>query len=226
MKLLASVGWRREDVFITNVVKCRPPDNRDPQPDEIAACAPFLRRQLEVLDPALVVTLGRYSMGTFMPGARISQAHGTVRPVDPATGAGDALALRDVPPGGRTALDRGGAAELRRHGGGARGRCCSRANGGRSTRGRPRRRRSRTPRWWPRARAVAVAPEPVAIAVAVAVEDVPRPCHSKPSHSPTSTTTPHRRPSLAEPAPLPVAILVTGSLSPASDLQPDPGPTN
>jgi uracil-DNA glycosylase family 4 len=91
VKLLASIGWRREDVFITNVVKCRPPDNRDPQPDEIAACAPYLRRQLEVLDPAVVVTLGRFSMATFMPGARISQAHGTVRPVDPATGAGSAL---------------------------------------------------------------------------------------------------------------------------------------
>ena len=63
VKLLATIGWRREDVFITNVVKCRPPDNRDPQPDEIAACAPFLRRQLEVLDPAVVVTLGRFSMG-------------------------------------------------------------------------------------------------------------------------------------------------------------------
>jgi uracil-DNA glycosylase family 4 len=91
VKLLASIGWGRGDVFITNVVKCRPPDNRDPQPDEIAACAPFLRRQLEVLDPAVVVTLGRFSMGTFMPGARISQAHGTVRPVDPATGAASAL---------------------------------------------------------------------------------------------------------------------------------------
>lgn len=91
VKLLASIGWGRGDVFITNVVKCRPPDNRDPQPDEIAACAPYLRRQLAVLDPAVVVTLGRYSMGTFMPGARISQAHGTVRPVDPATGAPNAL---------------------------------------------------------------------------------------------------------------------------------------
>jgi uracil-DNA glycosylase, family 4 len=90
VKLLASIGWRREDVFITNVVKCRPPDNRDPQPDEIAACAPYLRRQLELLDPAVVVTLGRFSMGTFIPGAKISQAHGSVRPVDPATGARDA----------------------------------------------------------------------------------------------------------------------------------------
>ena len=93
VRLLGSLGWRREDVFITNVVKCRPPENRDPQPDEIAACAPYLRRQLEVLDPAVVVTLGRYSMGTFIPGARISQAHGTVHPVDPETGAANALAF-------------------------------------------------------------------------------------------------------------------------------------
>ena len=90
VRLLASIGWRREDVFITNIVKCRPPDNRDPEPDEIAACAPYLQRQLEILDPALVVTLGRHSMGRFMPGARISQAHGTVRRADPATGAADA----------------------------------------------------------------------------------------------------------------------------------------
>ena len=83
-------GWRRDDVFITNVVKCRPPDNRDPQPDEIAACEPYLRRQLEILDPAVVVTLGRHSMGRFMPAARIGQAHGTARPADPETGAADA----------------------------------------------------------------------------------------------------------------------------------------
>jgi uracil-DNA glycosylase len=93
VRLLASIGWQRDDVFITNVVKCRPPDNRDPQPDEIAACAPFLRRQLAILDPAVVVTLGRYSMGTFMPGARIGAVHGTTRPADPATGARDALAF-------------------------------------------------------------------------------------------------------------------------------------
>ncbi len=59
----------------------------------MAACAPFLRRQLEVLDPALVVTLGRFSLGTFMPGTRISQVHGTVRPVDAATGARAARAF-------------------------------------------------------------------------------------------------------------------------------------
>jgi DNA polymerase len=92
-ELIGAIGWRRSDVFITNVVKCRPPGNRDPEPDEIAACAPYLRRQLEALDPALVVTLGRFSLGTFMPGARISQVHGTVRPVDPATGARAAQAF-------------------------------------------------------------------------------------------------------------------------------------
>ncbi|MGH2466797.1 MAG: uracil-DNA glycosylase family protein [Candidatus Limnocylindrales bacterium] len=86
-ELLRSIGWRREDVFITNVVKCRPPGNRDPQPDEVAACAPFLRRQLASLDPALVVTLGRISLGTFMPGARIGAVHGTSRPVDATSGA-------------------------------------------------------------------------------------------------------------------------------------------
>jgi uracil-DNA glycosylase len=91
VKLLATLGWRRSEVFITNVVKCRPPENRDPEPDEVAACLPYLQRQLEVLDPALVVTLGRHSLGRFMPGARISQAHGTFAPADPATGARDAL---------------------------------------------------------------------------------------------------------------------------------------
>ena len=93
VKLLASLGWKRTDVFITNVVKCRPPENRDPLPDEIAACSPFLTRQLEVLDPAVVVTLGRYSMARFLPGVKISQVHGTVRPADPETGARNALVL-------------------------------------------------------------------------------------------------------------------------------------
>ncbi|HET7830648.1 MAG TPA: uracil-DNA glycosylase [Candidatus Limnocylindrales bacterium] len=93
VRMLGSIGWRRDDVFITNVVKCRPPDNRDPEADEIAACAPYLRRQLEVLDPAVVVTLGRFSMQTFIPGARIGQAHGTTHAIDPETGAANALAF-------------------------------------------------------------------------------------------------------------------------------------
>lgn len=89
-ELLRSIGWAREDVFIANVVKCRPPGNRDPEPDEIAACTPYLQRQLEVLDPAVVVTLGRFSMAHFRPGERITQIHGTRASVAPGTGARDA----------------------------------------------------------------------------------------------------------------------------------------
>jgi uracil-DNA glycosylase family 4 len=90
-ELLRSVDWSRQEVFITNVVKCRPPGNRDPEAAEIAACAPFLTRQLEALDPALVVTLGRFSMARFCPGAKITQIHGTFRPADPSSGAGKAM---------------------------------------------------------------------------------------------------------------------------------------
>jgi len=89
-ELLKAIGWRREEVYITNVVKCRPPGNRDPEPSEIAACAPYLKRQLEVLDPAVIVTLGRHSLQTFMPGARISAVHGTTAAANPETGARDA----------------------------------------------------------------------------------------------------------------------------------------
>ena len=86
-ELLRQIGWKRQEVFITNVVKCRPPGNRDPEPFEIEACAPYLKRQLAVLDPAVVVTLGRHSLGYFNPGARIGATHGTQHPVDPQTGA-------------------------------------------------------------------------------------------------------------------------------------------
>lgn len=92
-EMIESLGWHREDVFITNVVKCWPPGNRDPQPDEIAACAPFLRRQLQALDPTVVVTVGKHSLGAFMPGERISRVHGSARPADPATGARNAVAF-------------------------------------------------------------------------------------------------------------------------------------
>ena len=92
VKLLSTLGWRRQEVFITNIVKCRPPGNRDPEPDEIAACAPYLQRQLEVLDPAVIVTLGRFSMAHFRPGERITQIHGTAVPAPAETGARDAMA--------------------------------------------------------------------------------------------------------------------------------------
>ena len=86
-ELIGTIGWRREEVFITNVVKCRPPGNRDPLPDEIQACSRHLRHQLEVLDPAVVVTVGKFSLNSFRPGERIGRVHGTARQADPSSGA-------------------------------------------------------------------------------------------------------------------------------------------
>jgi uracil-DNA glycosylase len=78
-ELLRSIGWARDDVFITNVVKCRPPGNRDPEPAEEAACAEYLDRQELALDPSVVVTLGRHSLQRYLPGARIGAVHGQLR---------------------------------------------------------------------------------------------------------------------------------------------------
>lgn len=78
-KLLASINLRREDVYICNVIKCRPPGNRDPLPEEIEACRPFLDRQIELVRPKIIVTLGRYSMARYFPNAKISQIHGRPR---------------------------------------------------------------------------------------------------------------------------------------------------
>jgi uracil-DNA glycosylase len=78
-ELLRAVGWTREQVFIANVVKCRPPGNRDPEPDEIAACRPYLDRQEAALDPAVIVTLGRHSLRRYLPDARIGEVHGRLR---------------------------------------------------------------------------------------------------------------------------------------------------
>src|SRR4051812_38609861 len=81
-ELLAIAGLDRESVYIANVVKCRPPNNRDPEPAEIAACAPYLERQIALVNPKVIVTLGRYSMARFFPGERISGIHGTARMLD------------------------------------------------------------------------------------------------------------------------------------------------
>ncbi len=75
-ELLASIGLKRDQVWIGNIVKCRPPDNRDPLPDEINACAHFLERQIALLRPKVLVTLGRYSLARFFPGESISRVHG------------------------------------------------------------------------------------------------------------------------------------------------------
>lgn len=76
-RLLASIGLSREEVYICNIIKCRPPQNRDPLPKEIRACAKWLDRQIEIIKPKVIVTLGRYSLNKFLPGASISKAHGT-----------------------------------------------------------------------------------------------------------------------------------------------------
>jgi DNA polymerase len=78
-QLLASIGLKRSDVFIANVIKCRPPGNRDPLPEEIGACSPWLTQQIDIIRPKLIVTLGRYSMGRFLPGTAISRVHGEAR---------------------------------------------------------------------------------------------------------------------------------------------------
>jgi DNA polymerase len=75
-ELLASINMKRTDVYICNVIKCRPPNNRDPLPNEIEACRPYLDRQIELIKPRLIVTLGRYSMAKFLPKASISRVHG------------------------------------------------------------------------------------------------------------------------------------------------------
>lgn len=81
-EMLQSIGLERRQVFVTNVVKCRPPNNRDPLPPEIAACAPYLEKQIALVNPMLIVTLGRHSMARFFPGEKISAIHGTARVVD------------------------------------------------------------------------------------------------------------------------------------------------
>jgi uracil-DNA glycosylase family 4 len=78
-ELLQSIGLRREDVYICNVIKCRPPGNRDPLPEEVEACKPHLDRQIEIISPRMIVTLGRFSMERYFPGAKISQIHGQAR---------------------------------------------------------------------------------------------------------------------------------------------------
>jgi DNA polymerase len=80
-ELLASIGLTREQVFICNVVKCRPPGNRDPLPEEIDACAKYLDAQIRIIHPRIIVTLGRFSMARFFPGARISAIHGKARQI-------------------------------------------------------------------------------------------------------------------------------------------------
>ncbi len=81
-QLLTSNGFQREEVYITNVIKCRPPNNRDPLPIEVEACRGYLQRQIKLIKPRLIVTLGRYSLAWLMPRETISKAHGHLRTSD------------------------------------------------------------------------------------------------------------------------------------------------
>lgn len=74
--LLASIGLRREEVFIVNTVKCRPPENRNPQKSETAACAPLLTRQIQAIQPRVIATLGKHALAVFAPHAKIAEVHG------------------------------------------------------------------------------------------------------------------------------------------------------
>jgi len=81
-QLLASINLKREQVYIANVIKCRPLGNRDPLPTEIRDCRKWLERQIEIIHPKMIVTLGRYSMAMFFPGKSISKIHGTAQKRD------------------------------------------------------------------------------------------------------------------------------------------------
>jgi len=76
--LLLTIGLKREDIFIANVLKCRPPGNRDPLPAEAAACLPWLSRQVAIIDPLLIIPLGRHAMERFLPGMKISAVRGKI----------------------------------------------------------------------------------------------------------------------------------------------------
>lgn len=78
---LLKIAWPRASVYITNIVKRRPPDNRDPLPEEIAAYRPYLRRQIQTIDPAFIVTLGRFAMNYFLPDAKITRDQGKAFPL-------------------------------------------------------------------------------------------------------------------------------------------------
>lgn len=78
-ELLESIDLKREDVYIANTVKCRPPDNRDPRPEEIETCLPYLKKQILIIQPKIIATLGRFSMNLFFPKLKISQAHGKLQ---------------------------------------------------------------------------------------------------------------------------------------------------
>lgn len=81
-KLLAEIGLKRDEVYISNIVRFRPPANRDPKPEEIAAFLPYVDEEIEIIKPKVIVTLGRFSMNKFLPDAKISTVHGIPHPIE------------------------------------------------------------------------------------------------------------------------------------------------
>lgn len=77
-ELIQSINLKREDVYISNVVRFRPPENRDPLPEELEAFAPYIDEEIAIINPKIIVTLGRFSMNKFLPGVKISQVHGKI----------------------------------------------------------------------------------------------------------------------------------------------------
>lgn len=81
-QLLRSIGIKREEIFITNVIHYRAPDNRDPEPEELEAFKPYLDKMIDIVDPKIIVTLGRFSMAKFLPGVMISRVHGKPKMIE------------------------------------------------------------------------------------------------------------------------------------------------
>jgi DNA polymerase len=77
-KMLESIELKREDIYITNICKCRPPENRDPLPEEIQECWPWLEKQIEIINPKIIITLGKFALNSFIPNAKISEMHGKI----------------------------------------------------------------------------------------------------------------------------------------------------
>jgi DNA polymerase len=80
--MLTSINLKREDIYLTNICKCRPPENRDPLPEEIAQCWPWLEKQIAIINPKIIVPLGKYALNCFISSAKISQTHGKVLEIE------------------------------------------------------------------------------------------------------------------------------------------------
>lgn len=81
-KILESIDIKREEIYLTNICKCRPPKNQDPLPEEVAACWPYLEKQITIIDPKIIVTLGKYALNAFLPEAKISEMHGKIQEIE------------------------------------------------------------------------------------------------------------------------------------------------